>query len=102
MAGLNKSRCSDSLLLRFPSGSTSVTGIFCPDAHVPFVALTDIVANPKPPTMLVDISLYDIKADCPRIAWLFSVIRLDFLAPSQSTRIPLLTPPDSIRVIGAE
>src|SRR5690349_6628552 len=100
--GSNKLRCSVSLEFRFASASTSVIGIFCPDAHVPFVALTDNVPYPKLPTMFVDTSLYLTVADWPLIDSAFVVTRSDFLAPSQDTKIPVLTPPDSIKVTGAE
>src|SRR5690348_15019019 len=76
--GSNKLRCSVSLEFRFASASTSVIGIFCPDAHVPFVALTDNVPYPKLPTMLVDTSLYLIVADWPLIDSAFVVTRSDF------------------------
>ena len=95
-------RCSVILEFRFASESTSVIGIFCPDAHVPFVALTDNEPYPKLPTMLVDTSLYLTVADWPLIDNAFVVIRSDFLLPSHDTKVPVLTPPDSIKVTGAE
>ena len=67
--GSQRNILSLSFAFLLSSLSVRVTGILIPDAQVLFCAVCVRVANAKPPTILVEISLYLTTADWPRMYW---------------------------------
>ena len=100
--GSQRNILSLSFAFLLSSLSVRVTGILIPDAQVLFCAVCVRVANAKPPTMLVEISLYLTSEDWPRIVGESTVTISDFFEPSQLPKTPVFTPPCSMSVSGCE